>query len=281
MERISSRQNPLVERFRALAQGSVAHGEPDGVDVLDVLDVLLDGEHLLREAIASAVPIEVAVFGGAVLEASLAPLAAEVTKRGARVISVTAPVLEAMSPVRAPSGIAAIARLPRVSIERALERPPQLVFLLHDVQDPGNVGAIVRAGEACGATGIVTGEGTADPFGWRALRGSMGSTFRIPVASRVPLLDATRSARARGTRIFATVPRNGDLLHEADLRQPSAILLGGEGSGLPQALLDEADARLTIPMRAPVESLNVSTAAAIIAYEASRQRAGADRGPLR
>jgi TrmH family RNA methyltransferase len=261
-----------VRRFRALAHGSVTDGGPE---------LLLDGEHLLREAISSGLSIEVAVFSDTLPEGSFAPLAAEAEARGARVISVTNSLLEAISPVRAPSGVVAIARLGGVSVDRALERQPQLVFLLRDVQDPGNVGAIVRAGEACGVTGIIAGEGTADPYGWKALRGSMGSTFRVPVAARAALLDAARTAKARGVRVLAAVPRDGTALHDADLRQPSAVLLGGEGSGLPQALIEEADARLTIPMRPPVESLNVSIAAALIAYEASRQRAGADRGPLR
>lgn len=275
MERISSRQNPLVQRFRALARGAT------GDERDDFLHLLLDGEHLLREAIASGVQIDVAAFSDGARESSIASLAAELASRGTQVIAVTTPVLEAMSPVRTPSGVVAIGRLRETPLDTALEKQPQLIFMLRDVQDPGNVGAIVRAGEACGVTGIVAGEGTADPYGWKALRGSMGSTFRIPVASRISLLDAARRAKARGVRLVATVLRAGTALHQADLRQPSAVLLGGEGSGLPQDLLDESDVRLTIPMRAPVESLNVSIAAALIAYEASRQRAGVDRGSLR
>jgi TrmH family RNA methyltransferase len=275
MERISSRQNPLVQRFRALARGATGDRRDD------LLHLLLDGEHLLREAIASGVQIDVAAFADGARESSIASLAAELATRGPQLITVTTPVLEAMSPVRTPSGVVAIGRLRETPLDTALEKQPQLIFMLRDVQDPGNVGAIVRAGEACGVTGIVAGEGTADPYGWKALRGSMGSTFRIPVASRILLLDAARRAKARGVRLVATVPRAGTALHDADLRQPSAVLLGGEGSGLPQDLLDEADVRLTIPMRAPVESLNVSIAAALIAYEASRQRAGVDRGSLR
>jgi len=275
MERISSRQNPLVRRFRALAQGTTT--DADG----GTLDMLLDGEHLLREAIASRIQIDIAAFADGGRDRSFATLADELAQHGAPVVSVTTAVLEAMSPVRAPSGVVAIARLPTVSIDRVLERQPQLIFMLCDVQDPGNVGAVVRAGEACGATGIVAGERCADPYGWKAVRGSMGSIFRVPVASRVSLLDAARMVKARGVRLLAAVPRDGDALHETDLREPFAVMLGGEGSGLPHALLEQADARLTIPMRPPVESLNVSIAAALIAYEASRQRAGADRGSLR
>jgi TrmH family RNA methyltransferase len=151
--------------------------------------------------------------------------------------------------------------------------------MLHDVQDPGNVGAIARAAEACGATGLVCSERTADPFGWKALRGAMGSTLRLPIAARQPLGDAIVRARAGGLRIFAMTAHAGTMLPDSDLRTPSAIILGAEGMGLPPDLIDAADARLTIPMRSPVESLNVAVAAALVIYEASRQRAvSASRG---
>jgi TrmH family RNA methyltransferase len=177
-----------------------------------------------------------------------------------------------MSPVRQPSGIVAIARRQEKSVGDALAAAPQLVLILDEVQDPGNVGAIVRAAEACGATGVITSPGTADPMGWKALRGSMGSIFRLPVAVRQNLADAVRAARALGIEIVAAVPRDGVLLPELDLRRPVAVLLGGEGGGLPDSVADLAPTRLTIPMRRPVESLNVATAAALIAYEAQRQR---------
>jgi TrmH family RNA methyltransferase len=119
----------------------------------------------------------------------------------------------------------------------------------------------------------VTGELCADPYGWKALRGSMGSTLRVPVAARVPLRDAAAAVRGRRVQLLAAVPRGGRPLPAVDLRRPSAILLGSEGQGIPVELLDLADERLSIPMRDPVDSLNVGVAAALIAYEASRQRA--------
>jgi TrmH family RNA methyltransferase len=99
----------------------------------------------------------------------------------------------------------------------------------------------------------------------------MGSSLRLPVA-REPLVSAIARARTAGVRIFAALPRGGTPLSRCDLSGPAAILVGGEGAGLPGALLDEADERLTVPMKPPVESLNVSIAAALILYEASRQR---------
>jgi TrmH family RNA methyltransferase len=257
MERISSRQNALVKQFRDVAQGDV----PDAM--------LLDGDHLIHEAIASGLTIGVVAFCERLANG---PLAARLQSAGTRVVVVSDGVLDAMSPVQSPSGVVATARRPSVSLEHVLAGKPELLLMLHDVQDPGNVGAVVRAAEACGATGIVCSERTADPFGWKALRGGMGSTFRLPLAIRQPLAATIVAARSHGLRVFATTARGGTPLPECDLRVPAAILLGGEGSGLPADLLGAADARLTIPMHQPVESLNVAIAAALVIYEAARQR---------
>lgn len=270
MERISSRHNILVKRFRELARRGGEQG-----------DMLLDGQHLVEEAIASGVGLDVAVFADRHVEGRLAELAVQVQRAGARTVQVPDDVLAAISPVQNPSGVVAIAKRPASDLEAVLRREPQLVLLLHGIQDPGNVGAIVRAAEAFGATGVATSEATADAFGWKALRGAMGSTFRVPVASGCGLELAVLRARAAGVRVCATVPRGGTPLPRVDLRAPAAIVLGGEGAGLPDEIVGRADERLTIPMTPPVESLNVAIAAALILYEASRQRsadvrAGAD-----
>lgn len=259
MERISSRQNPIVKRFREVRDPS-----PDVM--------LLDGSHLVEEALAAGTVVDVVAVRDDLAGGPMGALARRAADRGARILCVTGAVLSAMSPVRQPSGIVAIARRRVTGVEAALEHPPQLVLVLADVQDPGNVGAIVRAADACGATGVITSGRSADPFGWKAIRGSMGSAFRMSVASRQGLAEALAAARTRGLRVFAAAPRGGTLLTRSDLRPPCAILLGGEGAGLPARLAALADETLSIPMRPGVESLNVATAAALIAYEAQRQR---------
>jgi TrmH family RNA methyltransferase len=257
MERITSRQNPLVKQFREVARGAVAGA------------MLLDGEHVIDEALESGVTIDVAAFGERL---GTGRLADRMQRAGAKIVFVTDAVLEAISPVNTPSGVVGIARRRDKTLEDLFASEPQLIAMLHDVQDPGNVGAVVRAAEGCGATGVICSEGTADPFGWKALRGAMGSAFRLPVAARQPLAGAIAMARAKGLRVFATAARGGTSLPHCDLRGPSAIIFGGEGPGLPEDLLQAADARLTIPMQPPVESLNVAIAAALVFYEAARQR---------
>jgi len=259
MERISSRQNPLVKQFRDVARGDVAGA------------MLLDGDHVIDEALGAGVAIEVAAFGERL---GNGPLAERMQRTGAKIVLVTDAVLNAISPVQTPSGVVGIARRPARKLEALFESTPQLIAMLHDVQDPGNVGAVVRAAEGCGATGVICSERTADPFGWKALRGAMGSAFRLPVAARQPLAEAIAIARSKGLRVFATTAMGGTSLPHCDLRGPSAIIFGGEGAGLSEDLLQAADVRLTIPMQRPVESLNVAIAAALVFYEAARQRLG-------
>ena len=258
MDTITSRQNPLVRRFREIA---LKPGD----------SLLLDGAHLIEEALTANISIEiVAVRGDANHE--MTDLARRVGATGARLVTVTADVLKAMTPVRQPTGIVAIGQRGVRTLDQVLQAAPQIVLILDEVQDPGNVGAIVRAADACGVTGIIAGEGTADPYGWKALRGSMGSAFRVPIARRQAIAGAVQKARALGIRVLAAVPRDGVALPDTNLRGPVAVLLGGEGPGLSDALVSLACGRLTIPMRSPVESLNVAITAALIVYEARRQR---------
>jgi TrmH family RNA methyltransferase len=266
VKRIASRHNPVVSTYRTLAR-SRRPGDRR---------LLLDGAHLLAEATAAGLPVTSAAFLSSSLDAAeMAALAAALDASGAEVFTVPGPLMDVMSPVRTPSGVVAIAERDPASLQQALAGSRPLVLVAAGVQEPGNVGALIRAAEAGGATGVVLGEGCADPFGWKALRGSMGSAFRLPVAL-VERLDAViDAARARAIRIVATTPRGGTDLYALDLRQPTAVLLGGEGGGLPEELMAMADVRLSIPMRAPVESLNVAVAGALLVYEASRQRRAA------
>jgi RNA methyltransferase, TrmH family len=279
MERISSRQNAIVKRFRELARTPrAAKGAADpAARAGHATEVLLDGEHLVQEALRCDIPIEIAAFADRQLENVLSPvarIARDVKTRGGRVLQVSDGVLAAMSPVQHPSGVVAIARARpadvRVVMATVTDLP--LVLVLAGLQDPGNVGAIVRAAAAFGASGVIAIEGSANPFSWKALRGAMGGTFRLPIAARGSLSDVITSARELGLRLVAAVPRGGTPLRDLDLREPTAIVLGGEGAGLSAAVMAAVDETVTIPMQAPAESLNVAIAAALILYEATRQR---------
>ncbi len=258
MHRVSSRRNPVVARYRAAASGDAS-----GV-------LLLDGIHLVAEALAAHVRLRHVTFlTGALDDPDIRSLACQIESLGVDRAAATSTVMRAISPVRSPSPIVALADRPTLA---ASTTGPALLVVAADIQDPGNLGAIVRVAEAGGATGVVAAGGSADPFGWKALRGSMGSAFRLPVERAGELDAAVRDARRGGCRLVAAVPRDGRPLVEVDLRPPTAILIGGEGTGLPEAVVAAADERATIPMAPPVESLNAAISAALLVYEARRQR---------
>lgn len=274
MERISSRQNAIVKRFRELARSSRA---APATSAGHAAEVLLDGEHLVQEALACDIPIDVAAFSDRQLAIASSPvsrLARDVKKRGGRVMTVGDQVLAAISPVQNPSGVVAIARArpSDVGVVMAATSDLPVSLVLAGLQDPGNVGAVIRAAAAFGASGIVATEGSANPFGWKALRGAMGGTFRVPVAARGTMSEVVAAAQKKQVRLVAAVPRGGTPLPQLNLRVPTAVILGSEGGGLPAELLRAMDEAVTIPMQTPVESLNVAVAAALILYEAMRQR---------
>ena len=260
--RISSRQNALVARYRRVSRGD------------DATLVLLDGAHLIGEALAAGVALrDVLVTDEASARAEIGVLLERLRRARVDTVAATSAVVAAASPVRTPSGIVALADRPRDRDNEIFTGSGALALVACDVQDPGNLGAMIRAAEAAGATGVVVGGESADPFGWKALRGSMGSALRLPIARCASLTEAVADARRHGCVIAATVPRDGRSIYDADLTKPIAILIGGEGAGVPDGILDSADERLSIPMATPVESLNTAAAAAVVLFEARRQRA--------
>jgi TrmH family RNA methyltransferase len=147
-----------------------------------------------------------------------------------------------------------------------------LVLVAIGVQNPGNLGGLLRTAEAAGASGAVLTGGTADPLSWKALRGSMGSALRLPHLRERSLTTALDLLTARGLRLAATVAHGGTAYDQADLRGPVALLLGNEAAGLPEEAVARATVQITIAVRPPVESLNVGVAAGILLFEAARQR---------
>ena len=228
--------------------------------------MLLDGEHVVADALDAAVRLEVLLTDG-----RASTLAGRARASGAVVYECSSGVLEAASPVRTPTGVVAIAKWRPGSLDVALTGAEALVLGLCGVQDPGNMGSAIRAAEALGATGVLALDGSAHPGGWRALRGAMGSTFRMPIALG-SVDEAVSVARRRGLRVTATVAAHGTPAHLADLCAPALLLLGSEGTGLADATVAMSDSRITIPMRARVNSLNVAATAALLLYEARRQR---------
>ena len=281
METIASRKNPLVLLMRRVAQG----------DADERGRVLLDGLHLVQEARAAGLPLSTAAFTTKVLSAPdgvARRLATSLAGLGCRVAQVSDAVMEAMSPASTPSGVVALTARPRHELAEMLPPAVKQPFLCvaAGVQDPGNVGAIVRVAEAGGAAGVIVTGNSADPYGWKALRGAMGSAFRLPIVREPELDRVLATLRAAGVRVLATataaaaaaaVANGGGVtsrraFSDKPLTGACAFVLGGEGPGLPEEIISSADGIITIPMEPAVESLNVAMSAGLIIYEARRQR---------
>lgn len=258
MTAITSRHHPIVKDFRDAARGG------------DVM--LLDGWHLLTEAINVGLTLETVAICGPLTADEQASI--DRARRGnTQIVEVSGAVLNAMSPVNSPTGVVATARKPLADVAAMMTPAPPLVLAGFGIQDPGNAGAVIRSAAAAGATGVIVDEATADPWGWKALRASMGAVFHLPVVRSHHPVETLREWQSAGVRLVAAVPRDGVPLYEVDLAIAVVVMVGGEGPGLSADMLAAADVRLTIPMTAVVESLNVAVATALILCEAKRQRA--------
>ncbi len=255
---IASRRHAIVKKFRDVARGHDTHA-------------LLDGWHLLHDAASAGMTIETIAVSGEAPRVGDATLLDDLVRR-ATVVSVTGVVMQALSPVRTSSGVVALVRRRVSQLDHVLTPYPPLALIGIDIQDPGNAGAVIRSAEAGGATGVVFAGRSADPWGWKALRAGMGSTFRLPVVHGADAESVCARLRRAGLTLFATVPGPGIAMQDADLRGPAALVFGGEGGGLTDAQTAAADLRVFIPMQTPVESLNVAVAAGVLVYEARRQR---------
>ncbi len=176
----------------------------------------------------------------------------------------------------APQPIAALLPVPTGALHLSLDRPSPLLLVLAGIQDPGNVGTLLRSAEAFGATGAVLLPGTASPWNSKCLRASAGSALRLPLLAMRSAADAAELLRKHNIRSIAAVPSDAPALDTLPLLEPAAFWIGSEGAGLSSAELAVCESRVRIPMPGCVESLNAAVAGSLLLYEASRQRAASD-----
>ena len=262
LRRIEGRHNALVKELRA----AFAHGEltPDGY-------CAIEGMRILEEAIRSglkfkAVFLRVSAENRA--ERLLPQLAAHV-----ETLLLPDKLFASAVPSETPQGVAALVRCKLFKLEDILAKSQAGPLLaIAGVQDPGNLGTILRSAEAFGAGGILLGEGTVSPFNSKVIRASAGSVFRLPLA-QAKLMGTLDQMRDLGLRLIATSSHKGTPLYQAKLTGSLAIFIGSEGAGLPRELLSQMTDTVAIPHSPTVESLNAGVAASIVLYEAARQAA--------
>ena len=265
LRRIEGRHNALVKQLRqAFARGERTE---DG-------DCAIEGMRIVEEAIRSGLRFHAVFFRESARERAERLL----PQIGAHVETLLLPdkLFDSAVPSETPQGVAALVRLKEHSLEEILERlQAGPIVVVVGLQDPGNLGTILRSAEAFGSAGVVLGEGTVSPFNAKVIRASAGSVFRLPAVvakSASGTAEMLAKFRSGNVRTLATSSHKGTPLYEANLTGTLAVFIGNEGSGLPRSLIAEMDAAVVIPHTPQVESLNAGVAASIVLYEAARQR---------
>ncbi|HUK25609.1 MAG TPA: RNA methyltransferase [Terriglobales bacterium] len=266
LRRIEGRHNSLLKELRsAFARGERAGG-----------CCAIEGLRIIEEAIRSGLKFKAVFFS----ESAAARAERLLPQIGAHVETLLVPdrLLASAVPSETPQGIAALVYCKEFSLEDVLAKAEAgPVLVIAGVQDPGNLGTILRSAEAFGAGGVILGEGSVSPFNSKVIRASAGSLFRLAVA-KAEMKTAIAALRARGTRLLATSSHKGTPLPDAQVAGPLAIFVGSEGAGLPRELMAEMDEVLVIPHSLKVESLNAGVAASIVLYEIARGSSPARQG---
>jgi TrmH family RNA methyltransferase len=260
LRKVESKQNATIKALRkAFANGELT---ADGC-------VAIEGMKTIEEAARSGLKFKALIAS----ESAVAKVNGLLAKIGlaAEAILVSDEVFRSAVDTESPQGVAALVFPAKHSMKDILAKKNPLVVVAAGIQDPGNLGTIIRSAEAFGAAGIVLGESTVSLFNAKAVRASAGSAFRLPsVASK--LSEAMRELRKAGVQMVGTSSHKGVSLEKADLRGGVAIVIGREGAGLPKNVMAELDEFVKIPQAEIVESLNAGVAASVILYEAARQR---------
>lgn len=264
---VSSRQNALVKELRK----AFSQGEPTADGALAI-----EGLRMIEEAIRSGLRFE-AVFFSQSGRGHAARLLPQISSQSEALLLPDDVFLSAVG-TETPQGVAALVRLKPAKLDDLLEQVSTdlLLVAVAGIQDPGNLGTIIRSAEAFFARAVLLGEKTVSHFNAKVVRASAGSLFRLPLV-RVKLGETITLLKQHGVRVLATSSHKGRPLPEADFTAASMIVIGSEGAGLPAEILSLADELITVPHSPRVESLNAGIAASIILYEAAKQRGAKTR----
>jgi len=265
LRRIEGRYNSLVKEVRhAFAKAELTESG----------DCAIEGARIVEEAIRSGLRFKTVLF-----KQSAQNLAERLLPQiGSHAETLLLPdkIFDSTVPSETPQGVAALVRLRESKLQDLVERVHVgPIMIVVGLQDPGNLGTLLRSAEAFGSAGVVLGEGTVSPFNSKVIRASAGSIFRLPfVLAKAAggTADVLAKLRDQSIRLIATSSHKGTAIHEARLTRPLALFIGNEGAGLSRSLMAQVDELVAIPHSTHVESLNAAVAASILLYEAARQR---------
>lgn len=234
--------------------------------------MLIEGVHLIETALQAGASIERVFFTESLAAREEGQKILDMFRMGKdRVFEVTDRLMDRLSDTETPQGVVAVVSYRPVALEEVKMSARPLVTVLDGLQDPGNLGTIIRTSDAAGADAVVLLPGTCDPFTPKPLRASAGSVFNIPVVE-TELASLMKWTKKEGLLLVVTARDSAKSLYDADLKRPVALAFGNEAHGVGRELRKAADLAIGIPVYGKAESLNVGSAAAICLYEAVRQR---------
>ncbi len=260
---LSSKDNKLIKNLQSLSD--VKHRYKERT-------FLIEGVKMVEEALRDNLGVSRVVASPSLMRHHGKGILKLAESRGLDVIWITERLMDAVAESKTPQPIIAAVQMKQHSEEALIADGANLIIVAHQLQDPGNLGTIIRSAEAAGASGVAVSPHTVDPYNAKTVRASMGSILRLPVVSVEDLPAFLRKCRQKGFQTVATVVTGEKTHFDIDLTMPTVVILGQEGAGLPDEVMPDIDLQIRIPMARTVESLNVATAAAVILYEAMRQR---------
>ncbi len=237
--------------------------------------IFIEGLRLCEEALKSELKIAAVIYSERLAKKQrAADLIHEVESVATKSGSVSEKLLESISYTKTPQGIIVLASRPTITAEKFKQRQPAtpLLVIMHGLNNPVNVGAILRTAEAAGVTGVIATANTADPFSPKSLRGAMGSAFRLPILTGIEYQSAIDWCREQSIQTVCADAKAAKTYTEVDWRHASALIVGPESTGLSAEEIKAADVAAKIPMKGSTESLNVAVAAGVFLYEAGRRR---------
>lgn len=260
---ITSKENSAVKYLRSLSDPKQRKKEQA---------FLIEGVKMVEEALRSGTGVKMVVAAPSLVQHHGKIILKLAETRSVDILWISEKIMDAVAETKTPQPVMAVVQIKEHFENELFAHGSKLVVICHQLQDPGNLGTIIRTAEAVGAAGAAITPNTVDPYNAKTVRASMGSILRVPVVRIADVSAFIMKCRQEGFQTIAMALEGGKTHFNLDLRKPTAVLVGQEGTGLPEDILDNVDHRVRIPMAEMIDSLNVATSAAVFLYEVMRQR---------
>ncbi len=260
---ITSKDNAFIKQLRALSESRERKKEQA---------FLIEGVKMVEEALRDSLGVRMVVASPSLMQHHGKGVLKLAEHRSVEVLWISERLMDSLAESKTPQPVMAVVAMKAYSEQGLLANNAGLIVMAHQLQDPGNLGAIIRTAEAVGASGVAITSNTVDTFNPKTIRASMGSILRVPIVHSTDASAFIMACKQKGFQTVAMVLTGRTTHFDIDLRKPTVMVLGQEGAGLPQDIMAGIDLQVRIPMASTIDSLNVATAAAVVLYEAFRQR---------